>query len=505
MMNTKKTYLLIPVVAAFCIMSCSRFEEYNTNPNGSSTVTAGMLATKLMLPLLSNTSTTHGQDKYMVNVEEIASNLDNRYNALGRGGLGNIASLRNIEKMIAFAPEGGYRNSYTALGHFIRACYFYDHTMRMGDIPYSDAIKGEEGIYYPAYDAQEDIFAGILNELDAADSLFAVGTQFPGDPYSYGGDPAKWRKLVNAFELRVLINLAGKTGVARLRVAERFRKIVAERPLFTSNGDNYLMVWSDTHRFQYASIEDRNGEQRYMTTMIIDTLKRYNDRRLFYYARPTKAAVAAGIPANNPNAYAGLDSSEPQGVVANPAEVISRINERYTDGVAGEPTYIVASYVEQNFTIAEAAVRGLIAADAKTYYDEAIRASMKWTADNTADEVRYHHNMKIDDAYINSYLASSGVLLSSNTGEAIHQIIVQKYLASFLRASDLPWFDQRRTGYPAFPINPATNRNQPSDKMPVRWMYPEAEFNYNTENVQAAVARQFGGTDDNNGIMWILK
>jgi hypothetical protein len=455
-----------------------------------------------MLPLLANTTTVHEQDKYTISTETTADHDDNRYNALRRSSFNSIAPLRNVEKMLGFAPAGTYGNSYAALGHFVRAWTFFNITMKMGDIPYSEALKGESDVFYPPYDKQEDIFAGILDELDAADSLFAAGTAFAGDPYSYGGDPAKWRKLVNAFELRVLINLTGKTGVARLRVADRFRKIAANRPLLASNADNYLMVWNDAHRFQYAAVNDRNGEQRFLTTMIIDTLKRYNDRRLFYYARPTRAAVAAGIPANSPDAYAGVESSAPKSAIA---EVVSRINERYTDGVAGEPTCIIVSYVEQNFILAEAAVRGLIPGDAKAYYDEAIRASMRWTADNTADNPNYHHNMKLDDAYINSYLSSPGVELSSNTGEAIHQIIVQKYLALFLRAHDLPWFEQRRTGYPAFPINPATNLNQPNTKMPVRWMYPQDEFKYNVENVQAALARQFGGTDDNNGIMWLLK
>ena len=501
----KKAYVLIPAIAAFCLMACNRFEEYNTNPNGSNTVTSGMLATKLMLPLLSNTSTSQNLNKYMVNVEAISANLDDRYNALRRSGFDRIALLRNVEKMVSFAPEGTSRNSYAAIGHFVRAWTFFEITMKMGDIPYGEALKGESDVFYPAYDTQENIFAGILDELDAADSLFAAGAQFAGDPYSYAGDPAKWRKLVNAFELRVLINLAGKTGVPRLRVTERFRKIVADRPLLASNADNYLMKWNDVHRFAYATLVDRNGEQRFVTSLVIDTLKRYNDRRLFYYARPTKAAVAAGTPANNPDAYAGLDSSEPQGAVPNIADAISRINERYTDGVEGEPTHILTSYVEQNFILAEAAVRGLLSGDAKAYYDEAIRASMKWTADNTADNPSYHHNVKLDDAYVNSYLASPGVALSSNTGEAVHQIIVQKYLAFFLRAGELPWFEYRRTGYPAFPLNPATNLNEPSTKMPVRWMYPQDEFKYNAANVQAALARQFNGTDDNNGIMWVLK
>ena len=51
---------------------------------------------------------------------------------------------------------------YTALTKFFRAYYFYELTLRFGDIPYSQALKGEkEEIYTPEYDAQEDVFAGV--------------------------------------------------------------------------------------------------------------------------------------------------------------------------------------------------------------------------------------------------------------------------------------------------------------------------------------------------------
>jgi hypothetical protein len=41
--------------------------------------------------------------------------------------------------------------------------------------------------------------------------------------------------------------------------------------------------------------------------------------------------------------------------------------------------------------------------------------------------------------------------------------------------------------------------------MPVRWMYEQREYDYNRANVEEAVQRQFGGNDDVNERMWILK
>jgi len=55
------------------------------------------------------------------------------------------------------------------------------------------------------------------------------------------------------------------------------------------------------------------------------------------------------------------------------------------------------------------------------------------------------------------------------------------------------------------PINPATNLNGVTSQLPLRWMYPSKELSYNRENVEAALARQYGGNDDTNERMWILK
>jgi hypothetical protein len=427
------------------------------------------------------------------------------YNRLGRWDFIDVAPLRNVEKMINSAPEGALKNSYTALGHFVRARIFFDHTMRMGDIPYSEALQGESGkIYYPAYDTQKDVFAGILNELDEANRLFAEGTKFDGDPFSFGGDPAKWRKLVNALELRVLINLYKRADdTPELKIKERLQEIATSRPLPESNDDNYMLYYSDTHRFGFFKPSDEGSLNRFVTTVIVDSLKLYNDRRLFYYASPTLNAIAGGISTSSNDAYAGVDPLEPLNT-ADIANRISRMNQRYTDRAEGEPAYFVG-YAEVNFILAEAAARGFIPGNAKDYYEKGIRASMKFTADNTPDNPDFHHNMKITDATINDYLKSPNVAFASTPSEQIHQIVIQKYFNSFMRDAEYMWFEQRRTGYPAIPINPATNLNVPNTKMPMRWMYPQEESNYNKANVEAAIARQFGGTDDNNGVMWILK
>ena len=42
------------------------------------------------------------------------------------------------------------------------------------------------------------------------------------------------------------------------------------------------------------------------------------------------------------------------------------------------------------------------------------------------------------------------------------------------------WTDYRRTGYPNVPLTRAPN---PGPGVPVRYMYPQTEYNYNATNV----------------------
>ena len=83
--------------------------------------------------------------------------------------------------------------------------------------------------------------------------------------------------------------------------------------------------------------------------------------------------------------------------------------------------------------------------------------------------------------------------------EKIERVIMKKYLQSFYQSGWTAFFDHLRTGYPSF-------RRPAGVEIPYRWIYPQSEYNYNTENVTTAIARQFGeGNDKINVTTWWLK
>lgn len=514
MKNILKYVAFITIVVIAGSGCTQNFDKINANPDASTKSNAAWLATNMLTSITSNDiATSKGFcEPFMLSKyvcwTEMQENY--QYNKLTRTTFGRLAVLRNVPIMDSYAQADSpaVRNSYIALGHFIRAWQFYQLTMQVGDIPYSDAIRGNTGIIKPKYDSQKEVFLGILNELDTANTLFSQGAQFAGD-FIYGGNPDQWQRLVNSFELEVLMQLYLKTTDPDLKVIQRFQDIVQNRPLMRDYTDNFAVQYQNTAGYCYPwsnTPVQINSFTIYpeVGATLIDPLKALQDRRLFYYAEPAPTKIAAGESSSNWDAYIGVEASDPIAAVkaARPTGNFSDFNQRYADLYNAEPVGLL-NYWDIQFILAEAAVRGwLPGASAEKYYEAGITGSMKFLANYTPDS--YNHNMPLTDSYIQSYLAS--VQLTGSQDNQIQQIITQKYLAGFLQDCDYSaWYDNRRTGYPAFVLNPSTNLNSPTTQFPKRWMYPQDELEHNSENVDAAVQSQYAGNDDVNALMWILK
>ncbi|NDV60533.1 SusD/RagB family nutrient-binding outer membrane lipoprotein [Bacteroides sp. 519] len=119
----------------------------------------------------------------------------------------------------------------------------------------------------------------------------------------------------------------------------------------------------------------------------------------------------------------------------------------------------------------------------------------------------YSNGREITDEYIESYLANPKIAYKVNGTQIdrLKQIWIQNYIARFYHMQYDDYYDYRRNTYPEFPINPNTNLNDDKNKIPMRWRYPQNELLFNKEEYLAALERQWGGTDNVNNVMWLLK
>jgi hypothetical protein len=79
-------------------------------------------------------------------------------------------------------------------------------TYRWGYLPYSEALDVENNIY-PAYDSQEEIYNGLLAELDTALAAMDGGNGPDGDIY-FGGNMARSTTFANTIKMVMGLHLS---------------------------------------------------------------------------------------------------------------------------------------------------------------------------------------------------------------------------------------------------------------------------------------------------------
>jgi hypothetical protein len=480
-----KSVLIILMV--FMLGACTNFEDLADDPNRATSVPPSMLLTEVL--------------RVMNNVDDegpwSSAQRDNQFWAISFDYYGDqdynwgsaplrYTTLSNVQAMVKEADKFDTKNKYGALAKFFNA-YFYDYmSKRMGDIPMSESLqaKSDAPITKPKYDAQKDQITMAKAE---------VGTAAIQGDFLYNGDLDKWQRAINSFHLRVLIGLSKKSS--EINVISQFNAIVSnpsKYPLMRGIEDNMTRYFSDENGNNYALNPGNFGRNRnrdIMAGTYLNILKQNNDPRIYKVADPAAFYFNASDPLNL-NAYIPANTGDDQGsmqVASDEGKLSYPSEKRYYSSYVGEG-YILFGYAEQQFVIAEAINRGWISGDAATYYKQGIKASMDFYDVSNAD--------------ITAFLNNTNVVYKGNDVAGLEQIVTQKYVAFFQNSERESYFNYRRTGFPKFDIGPANKNN---GKIPKRWKYPQSEFETNSANVNAALASQYGGTDDINAVMWLIK
>lgn len=516
---------------AVTLSGCEKsFEELEKDPNRPVNVPASLVLQGVEADILNAVGTPFGDEMrwnqfYCSNYNYYATN---EYNWTATPN--NYNTLKNVVKMEEEAKRAGLAevNGYTALGKFFRAFYFDEMAKRVGDLPVTEALKGITNTT-PKYDTQKAAYVQILKWLDEANdnlaTLIAQGQTVPGDFY-FGGDLRKWQKTVNAFKLRVLILLSKKDTDAELNVKARFAEVLGnptKYPLFAGMEDNLEFRYNQFNK--YPSNPDNFGfdaTRQNMAKTYVELLSTMNDPRVMVTCEPAGGELKAGKLPSDYSAFVGASSAED---LADMADKAGRSNGagfapglysfqnryRYYRNYTAENTFIVA-YPEMCFNIAEAIHRGWATGDGEAWYKKGIQASMgfygivngantmtysKTGGRDAADLANYTVNFNFD-----TYYSQAKVKYDGKTAKGLEQIISQKYAAFFMNSGMEAYFNWRRTGFPKFETGVG---NGNSNRIAIRWQYPLSERTTNTKNYTDAITSQYGGKDDINDAVWIMK
>jgi hypothetical protein len=331
-------------------------------------------------------------------------------------------------------------------------------TDRWRDIPYSDAIKLDNGVLLPKYDKQEDIYPALLTVLEDAANLLASGSNDvlgEGD-LLYKGSITKWQKFANSMRLRLAMRISGVSPALAKSVVESILADPTKYPVMTSNSDNAMFVWPGVTPYEEPWYADSKGRDDHaVSDVLVNALKSLSDPRLGVYALP---AVSDGE-------YRGFTI----GATAQPAlPSVSRIGTKFRKDAKGFSPLL--RYAEVMFNIAEASKKGWnTRTTTKAAYEAAVTASM---LENSVAQTA-----------ITDYLTTGKGKFDDTTD----QIFMQEWISLFKQGME-GWSLYRRTGIPKThyiaPGTTYTGHNSP----PFRYPYPQNELTLNGENIKAFAA-----------------
>jgi len=461
--------------------------------------------------------------------------LDDMYAAM------NILKL--VDGAIGLADK---RGSMTHKGIFtiFRVLLFSFMTDFYGDVYYSQALKAQEGILYPKYDKQQDIYTGLLQELDDANTLIASGTEPLSATYDlvFNGNKLQWQEFANSLKLRLLMRASNKLGDAAAKIAAIVNNPSAT-PVFSTADDNVSIPYIGTtseNSWQGGTLNDNDGgefDRRRPSKTLVDKLTALNDPRLQVWIAPVEMPWTSnvgmdGVTVNttDPNGFSYtstweyIDRSNPAIAAYATPDVLLDSNKLYVGFIAGMfgdykngnghyntaagGTYgnfkvskfsklfrqdshpllraMIMNSDEVQFILAEAAAKGMISGSADTYYRNGIRFSMK--------------RWGISDADIDTYLAQPAIALPGDQAGQLAKIADQKWLGLFFVSAEA-YLDLRRTKLPDIFNNGLLGSYQ----FPLRYRYPGNELGQNVDAYSAGVETLSPAMDDQYSKMWLLQ
>lgn len=527
LLNIRKTLVII---LGLCVVAAcdEKLTEMNINPNGVDPATAN--PNLLMPSVLAPAAQTYlglGFGDMAGTVQHTQKNGwysgHNHYDWAARDWSGwyGIQRTNALLEQRAIELENEF---FEGVALTMKSFIFGNVADLWGDAPYTNAVKGNEGggeFEYPAFDSQETIYLGIIEDLKRAASLFASsdgeGVTPSADLY-YRGDPEKWQRFANSLLLRYYMRISEK----RPDVAKPGIEAVYNSGMYIQSPDqdatlDYTGGANDVWPSQYTSVDAFTRWQAAAT--LIEQMTSTNDPRISVWFDPVAVQWVADpnlatdvedfiradgepLPVEtysylefqemrdikftrryNPNAvsydddlYVGLPPglTIPESYNGNPDPGQGTRNQHVSQlapiyATAGAPGDIlkarIISAAEVGFILAEAALKGYAVGSAEEHYNDAIQHSLEtW---GKGDEY-------------STFITEPGVAFEGT----IEQVITQKWVASWTAATEA-WMDYRRTGIPDLQAGPAAA--QPV--VAVRFPYGNDELNNNTSNANTAMSR----------------
>jgi hypothetical protein len=402
--------------------------------------------------------------------------------------------LKNIGIILKESGSGGFADGqYPNLrqaARILRAFLFGRLTDYYGSVPYFESLQAADGLFFPKYDKQKNIYLDLLKELDEATAGFGAPAAdgFAGADLYYKGDIAKWKRFGYSLMLRLAMRLSNVDAAT----ANSYVQKAVAGGVFTSNADNVIVpmavgpsTWIDQNGISRAFYPGDGGQPTFMSRTLINWLKGTDqgsaaddDPRLMIFTGGIGTWTPTGFTPTNvdPVQQKGMPNGYDLGQLAvlegqpnlNLDATYSKINTKLLN--LDDP-YMLMNYGEVELLLAEAAQRNIGGVtNAAAHYAAGVKASMQMYT-------IYDASLTVSDAAVDAYLANYPLGVTKPALEMIGEQYWANHYLNWWEA----WSNWRRTvttaspnGYPA--LTPTNYPGNVTDgKIPQRLMYPPAE------------------------------
>jgi hypothetical protein len=514
------------------------FGDVNTNPNAITSVKSENLFHNVVgylgkpftgefeyiAPMMQYTATTNGNYNIPGNTYAIDGTAMGIYSSIWSSY--SVDFMRYLNLIETQLKEESGNTSKLAEVKILRSLLLSQYADTFGPIPYDQIANALNGIIYPEYRSEKDVylgtteFKGVLEILDESIQTLKNSTDelFANDIF-YNADREKWIKFASSILLRLSIRISDvETEMART---------------YINKAVSYGVIMDEGDIAKVNHRPTTTGEPSYLDNSVATSLLTLKRERGYCYAAsfitmlkgfnenqidPRLKAIAGvydenGTYFDNYQDYEGMlngcEMDDVESVVEN-----MEFDQIYTPGIGRygfasfktetilnrEAYYIVMGNAEVNFLLAEAAWKGLLIGDAEVYYQQGIIASMRsmkyWGETIPESEITNYMNT----------LPTLGQNKTMNLRDGLDEILTQKWLSMFENAMQ-PWCDWRRTHYPSI-ITDNPNMNKlgiTNHKLPGRLPYPQDESIRNKDNYAKGVSMLSNKSDDYMNDLWWAK
>jgi len=478
-MRTNKPLILtlLLIAGTLLLTSCEKdFDSINKDPNAITEVPSDYLLPGAVFSIASNENAFMENLSYgsawaqQISCAYWPTNGSYSYER-ARGYLwDNLYSgpLKDLRTMYELAAEGN-NETQMAVALIMSSYAFAMLADCYGPIPYTEALRAEEGINKPVFNDQKTVYLALIDSLRSASGMLRGKTSIAiRDGYDplFSGNAEKWSKFANSLQLKLMMRISMKEDMA-----DEIRSLIndPETVLILSNADNARFVYPGTAPKNYnpfysnLSAEATDGGYRLCNTLA-DFMNANNDPRRPLYAVANGDGEFVGLPAG-------------QGISSNDIETYARINAQW--GKKDRSAALMSSS-DVLFLLAEACQRGILTQSAASNYNNAIRANFEELGVSQADYA--------------TYVSQPGVVYNNT----LQRIMEQKWVTLFTRGIEA-WTEQRRTGYP----NLIPVAGGAVNVIPWRFQYPISEGQSNADNLEAAIITLSNGDALDSKIWWI--